>query len=177
MVSILTTAQQPHSARCQKLKTAAQQLLPGKLVCCLKPAAQQLLPGKLAPMMFAAGTTTATASNEDLLLSEIAVIILLVSWAPPVVMLVVPHHGYGLLHKRRPHHGAIKDHILLSVDGTHKQSLCLLCAVLMHIAAQVGLMLEGAHFRKLLVQDIHALHGISLYYNSILAHLQVQTHC
>ena len=89
---------------------------------------------------------------------------------------MIPYHGYGLLHKGRPHHGAIKNHILLSVDGTHKQSLCLLCAVLMHVAAQVGLMLEGAHFGKLLVQDIHALHGISLYYNSILTHLQVYCH-
>lgn len=92
-------------------------------------------------------------------------------------MLVIPDHGYGLLHKGRPHHGAIKDDILLAVDGAHKQSLCLLCAVLMHIAAQVGLVLEGAHGGELLVEDIHALHSVSLYHYCILAYLHARCNC
>ena len=47
------------------------------------------------------------------LLSDIAIVILLIARASAVVLVVVPHHGNGLLYKGCPHHGAIKDHILL----------------------------------------------------------------
>lgn len=112
------------------------------------------------------------AVQEGLLLSDMPILILLIPRPSPVVVPVVPHHGNGLFNKWRPHHGAIKDHILLSVNGAHKESLSLLSTVLVYIAADVRLMLEGAHFAELLVDDVHALHGIRFNYNSILTNLQ-----
>ena len=57
------------------------------------------------------------------------------------------------------------------VDGTDKQGLGLLGAVLMHVAADIWLRLEGAHSGELLVDDIHALHGVCLNYHCIFTHL------
>ncbi len=100
------------------------------------------------------------------------ILICLIPRPSSVVALVISHHGNGLFHEGRPHHSSIKDHILLPVDGTHKQGLSLLGAVLMHVAADIWFVLERAHLGQLLVDDVHALHGISFHYHSILAHLE-----
>ncbi len=108
---------------------------------------------------------------KDLLFSDMPICICLIPRPSPVIALVIPHHRNGLFHKRRPHHGSVKDHVLLSVDGTHKQGLSLLGAVLVHVAADIWFVLERAHLGQLLVDNVHALHGISLHYHGILAHL------